>query len=294
MNNKIFYKFKSFTKSTLRTVYLNKYIRDINKINLIDSSNSKKIINCITSSLKNEINKEEYEIIHKIEELRIKLLSNHSEIEIEDFGAGSPDSSRTELEMKKGIYLKKKISDICLQASKPYFWCLILFKLIREFKSQNALELGTCLGVSTAYQASAQKINTNGNITSIEGANSLAILSKNNLEELNLNNCQVVNGRFIDKLDEILDVSNIIDYAFIDGHHDKNATISYFELLLPYLAKHSILVFDDINWSDGMKQAWQYIINNQNIKISINLKQLGICILDDNLTTKHDFIIPIY
>ena len=294
MNNKILYKLKSFIKRTLRRVYLKKYIREINKIRLINSPNSIKIINCIISSLKNDINKEEYEIIHKIEELRIKLLSNHSEIQIEDFGAVSPDSSRTELEMENGVFLKKNISDICLQASKPYFWCLILFKLIREFKSLNALELGTCLGVSTAYQASAQKINNNGNITTIEGAKSLAILSKNNLKELNLNNCHVINGRFIDKLDKILDVSNIIDYAFIDGHHDKNATISYFELLLPYLAKHAILVFDDINWSDGMKQAWGNIINNQKIKISINLKQLGICILDENLTTKHDFIIPIF
>ena len=108
MTNKIFYKFKSFTKSTFRTVYINKYIRDINKISLINSPNSKKIINCIISSLKNDINKEEYEIIHKIEALRIKLLSNHSEIQIEDFGAGTPDSSRTKLEMGNGVFLKKK------------------------------------------------------------------------------------------------------------------------------------------------------------------------------------------
>ena len=70
-----------------------------------------------------------------------------------------------------------------------------------------------------------------------------------------------------------------IDYAFIDGHHDEKATISYFEKVMPHLSKNAILVFDDISWSDGMRRAWKHIEKNKLIKISLNLGVVGVCVV---------------
>ena len=69
------------------------------------------------------------------------------------------------------------------KGSKHYFWSLLLFKLIREFKPLNSVELGTCLGISGAYQAAAQKLNKSGRLITLEGAKSLASLAEKNLQK---------------------------------------------------------------------------------------------------------------
>ena len=43
-----------------------------------------------------------------------------------------------------------------------------------------------------------------------------------------------------------------------------------------------------------MRNAWNDIIKNELIKISINLREIGICILDENIHRKNNFIIPLF
>jgi len=133
------------------------------------------------------------------------------------------------------------------KARKSYFWSVLLFKLVRKFNPSACIELGTCLGISAAYQASAQKLNRKGKLVTLEGAVSLASLAEKNLQQLGLDNAHVVSGRFQDKLDTVLNENKPIDYAFIDGQHDEKATISYFEQLTPCLSVESIIDFDDIS-----------------------------------------------
>ena len=83
------------------------------------------------------------------------------------------------------------------------------------------------------------------------------------------------------------------DYAFVDGHHDELATLSYFEQILPFMTESSIIVFDDISWSRGMERAWNAIIENESIKASVNLFKLGICVLGKPVAGKHSFKIAI-
>ena len=141
-------------------------------------------------------------------------------------------------------------------AGKLYFRSLLSFKLVAEFKPLKSIELGTCLGISGAYHASAQMLNESGSLTTLEGAQSLASLAEKNLPQLGSDNTRVVSGRFQDNSDKVLTENKPIDYVFIDGHHDEQATIAYFEKFMPYLSKNSMLVFDDISWSDGMRHAW--------------------------------------
>src|SRR5438552_2252355 len=91
----------------------------------------------------------------RIEEIRATLLSSNKIIPKMDFGAGSKIMPANENE---------KVSDVCRNASKGIKSCRILYSLIKNQKPQYTLELGTCLGISTVYQAFALKENRTGKL----------------------------------------------------------------------------------------------------------------------------------
>ncbi len=264
----------------------------LRKLRNINNTASDKIVNAIDSTLSNSIAPEEKIWIERIEEVRSALNDSFTEITITDYGAGKSSFKRTEKEMYEGVVTTMTVSNAC-KGSKSYFWALMLFNLVREFKPSICIELGTCLGISSAYQASAQKINKKGSIITLEGADALYSLSKKNLQKLGLDNVTVVKGRFQDNLERILNENEPIDYAFIDGHHDGKATISYFESFIPHLSKKAVIVFDNILWSKGMRYAWKKITENKNVKISVNLRTIGICILDNDIENKFRFRVPL-
>ncbi|MCH7886307.1 MAG: class I SAM-dependent methyltransferase, partial [Planctomycetes bacterium] len=225
---------------------------------------------------------EEAEWIAKIESLRGELNRDPTRVTVIDYGAGSPGSHRTEEEMLEGVPVTRTIDDICLKASKPYTWALLLFRLVREFRPSVCLELGTCLGISTAYQAAALTLNRGGRIITLEGAQTLADLARKNFERLALGNIVLKVGRFQDTLGQVLKDEPRIDFAFIDGHHDEHATLGYFEQLYPCLSEAAIVVFDNINWSSGMKRAWRTIAADQRITLSVDLFWAGVCLLSQS------------
>jgi len=236
------------------------------------------LANVFDAVIRNRYSYEEEKWIEKIEALRNRLNASASEISFIDYGARSSDTNLTTEQMHKGCPVIKSIGEICRSASKPYKDAFLLFKLIREFRPSVCLELGTALGISAAYQTAALELNRCGRITTLEGSESLASLAKGNLESLGLERVNVVVGRFQDTLQDVLQKNADIDYVFIDGHHDENATFSYFKQTLPYLSDDAILIFDDIHWSGGMEQAWDDIRNDKNLKVSIDFLGLGICI----------------
>ena len=77
------------------------------------------------------------------------------------------------------------------------------------------------------------------------------------------------------------------DLVFIDGNHKKEATLRYFNLLLPYVHSNSIVIFDDIRWSNEMEMAWCEIYSHKNIKLSIDLFNLGIVFFNEKLIKQH-------
>lgn len=147
------------------------------------------------------------------------------------------------------------------------------------------MELGTCLGISGAYQISALKLNGSGRFTTIEGSEELAKIADSSFKKINYQDYNVHVGRFVDVLQNILSKDTSIDFVFIDGHHDKVATREYYEFIYPFLSKNSIIIFDDINWSIGMKEVWKSIYKDgEGIKISVDLYKWGICFIDKDRT----------
>jgi len=230
----------------------------------------------IWETINYKIDLEEKSWINKIEQIRNHFTGNQTQVTVVDFGAGNPDSQRSDEEMTRGTTSTTTYGDICL-GSKPALWALLLFKLIRKIQPETAIELGTCIGISAAYQSAAQQLNGKGQLVSIEGSEAIAELAKKNLESLGLTNVEILSGTFTKILPEIFAKTSTLDYVFIDGHHDEQATIAYFEMLLPFLSPEAILVFDDISWSSGMRKAWEKIRKHFAVSFSVDLKMLGIC-----------------
>lgn len=261
--------------------------------NLSTSSSELKLFSeALRDTLNDENSEGERNWINKIELLREKLDSSSVQISLIDYGAGEPNSNFSRIEMEQGRVVTNKIYELSVNANKSYFWSILLFRLIRNFQPLNCLELGTGFGVSTAYQAAALNFNGTGKITSIEGAEPLALLAESHLNSLNLNNFSIILGKFSDKLPKLLK-NNTFDFVFIDGHHSEEATVEYFELIKPYLTDEAIIIFDDITWSQGMKRAWKTILEDENITISIDMLKMGLIYFDKGSESRKRIFIPL-
>lgn len=229
----------------------------------------------------------------RIEALRRQLLASTEEVALVDFGAGPRNSVQDAREMSAGRHLTRTVRQMC-GASKSPFWAEVMFRLIRRFRPRSGLELGTCLGVSAAYQAAAMQLNAEGHLTTCEGAPAAADRSRRNLEILGLSGrVDVVPGRFDDTLPGLLGRIAPVDWVFIDGHHDDGATRAYFARIAPALAERAVVVFDDISWSAGMERAWRAITENQRITAAVDLGKVGVTLLERGQPARGLFRVPI-
>ena len=178
---------------------------------------------------------------------------------------------------------------ICRVASKPYRSALLLFKLVRAYRPERCLELGTCLGISAAYQTAALELNGAGRLVTLEGDGARADLARTHLKDLGFERFQVVTGRFQDTLDDVLEMHSPVDFAFIDGHHEERATVSYFEAIRPRLSDGAVVVLDDISWSAGMKRAWDVVRHHPNVKAAVDLYGVGLCLYAESMVDTRAF-----
>jgi predicted O-methyltransferase YrrM len=212
--------------------------------------------------------------LERIEQLRGRLLACEQPVEMPDFGAGSVH------DRDAGAQRSSTIAALCRGASKPSHAGRLLYELILRFAPERALELGAALGISAAYEATALAT-TGGRLVTLEGAPALAELARANLAELGLENVEVVTGRFAETLAPTLDRLGALGYAFIDGHHDQQATIDYFTTIRPALTTPAVVVLDDIAWSAGMTRAWRAVRSDPAVRVSVGLGTMGVCVVGD-------------
>ncbi|MDR3218823.1 MAG: class I SAM-dependent methyltransferase [Dysgonamonadaceae bacterium] len=265
---------KNSIKNILWKFWLYRGIKSLKKTDPLQA----KIRCAIAETIRPAIGQEAKGRIREIEQLRNRFAQDETPVIVTDYGAGNPDSRRSENEMQQGFSQTATYGDISL-GSKPALWAFLLFNLIKIFQPLRALELGTCIGISASYQATAQKLNGKGRLITIEGSEAIAALARKNIRSLQLDNVEVVCGRFKDVLPAVLQDNQPFDCVFIDGHHDEQATIDYFEMILPALSSGALLIFDDISWSVGMKNAWQKISCDERIALAVDLKMLGLCLI---------------
>ena len=215
-----------------------------------------------------------------IESIRKKLLNDQRTITITDLGAGSTFD---------GIPQKRKVSEIARNFAKSPGYSKLLFRLTQFFKPGSMIELGTSLGISAMYQSAG---NNNVSLYTLEGCPNTASVAREIFKENNFRNIKCIIGNFDETLPELLKKIEKADYVFIDGNHTYEATMRYFRLLKNYIHENSILIFDDINWSDGMKKAWSEIKSDPEVTITIDFFLVGLVFFSKNYT-KQNFMLRI-
>lgn len=213
-----------------------------------------------------------------IENLRQLLLIDKTRLTIEDFGAGS--------RVKKTN--TRAVSDIAHSSLKPKKFGQLLFRIVDRYSPDTIVELGSSLGITTAYLAWAKAAAT---IITLEGAQSVAAIARHNFNKLGLTNIELVEGNFDDTLPWVVNKLPKIDLVFIDGNHRLEPTVRYFKQLLPAMQEYSILVLDDIHWSREMEQAWAIIKDDPAVTLSIDLFFIGLVFFRKENKVKQHFTI---
>lgn len=198
-----------------------------------------------------------------IEQQRKKLFNDDSLITVTDLGAGS------HLNKNK----QKKISEIAKNALKSPRLAQLIYRLAKDNHPKNIIELGTCLGITTSYLAKACP---DADIITVEGCPETAKIAYRNFQELGLENVEMQVGNFDVLLPPIIEQNEKLDFVYIDGNHRKQATLNYFNWCLPKVHEGSLLIFDDIYWSKGMKEAWEEIKGHPEVTVTIDLFWIGL------------------
>ena len=213
-----------------------------------------------------------------IENLRRLLLLDNREVVVEDMGAGS--------RVKKTN--TRRIKDIARSSLKPQKFGQLLFRIVDHYAPATILELGTSLGITTAYLAAAK---TGSTVVTMEGASAVAEQALANFNKLQLSNIKLVKGNFDETLPDTLLNNSRIDMAFIDGNHRYEPTMRYYHDLLPCMHEYSILIFDDIHWSAEMEQAWEAIKADVHNTLTIDLFFIGLVFFRKENKEKQHFTI---
>lgn len=215
--------------------------------------------------------------IQEIEALRAELSASTREVVVDDFGRLPPGMRLIPERPLGGRTYVSTVGKVTNASPRPYC-CLMLLSLVRAFNVRSAVELGTGVGLSSAYIAAGMTAERGGQVWTLEGADALVELARRNHEALGLDNIEVVLGRFQDTLDRVLRRAAPVELVFFDGHHERAATLNYFSRVLPCLAPRALLVFRDTQ-SAEMQQAWAQISAHERVDVAVDLGRAGVCLV---------------
>lgn len=232
------------------------------------------VYNLVTQCFNDKKKYPEYDILKSH---RKALRKDTSTFEMTDFGQGS--------RVFKGN--ARKVSAVVKNAGMRKKRQKLLFRLAKYFKSENILELGTSLGLGTVALSVSNEF---ADMQTVEGCANTLNKAQEYFEKFNLHNVEIHQELFSVFL--LKNTSQKYDLIFIDGDHNGERTLGYFDSLLKNVHNNSVIIFDDIYWSKDMTEAWQKIIANEKVTVSIDTFQWGMVFFRKEQPKQH-FVIRI-
>ena len=217
------------------------------------------VFSLITKCFYDTKSKPEYSILKKY---RKSLLENKKTIEVTDFGAGS----RVFKSNTRGVSKIAQTAGISPKRAQ------LLLRMLHYFQPETVLEIGTSLGLATAALSLG---NVKAKITTLEGCPATAKEAQLQFQKFQFQNIDSVITKFNDYLNN-LQPDRQYQLIYFDGNHSKQATLDYFELLLPTITNDTVWIFDDIHWSSEMEAAWEIIKNHSKVTVTIDTFQWGL------------------
>jgi predicted O-methyltransferase YrrM len=212
----------------------------------------------------------------QIELIRHECLMSHEIIQKTDYG-------------QSGENIPARVYPIALQkiartSLTPPRLARRLYRLAGFMKSGSILEIGTSLGITTAYLALARP---DARIITLEGCPELSLKAREHFNRLGINNIELLEGRFEETLPDALDRLGNVDLVYIDGNHHKDALIDYYGQCLDHSGNETVMIFDDIHSSPGMEEAWEIIRQKEEIRVSLDLFSTGWIIFRKESSKQH-------
>jgi len=211
--------------------------------------------------------------INEIEIERAKLKKDDSIIVFKDYGQRDDRNSSVSTIAKKSLKRSKEAA--------------IIAQIVKYYKVDKVIEMGTSLGITTAYIA---KCNPSIPIQTIEANKDVLAIAEKNWQSLSISNITSFHSSFDEILPTIIEDKTKSCLYFIDGNHRFEATKKYFDLIAQKSNDQTIMIFDDIHWSKGMEEAWREIIKDDRVSLSIDLFEFGVVFFNLRLQKEH-FII---
>lgn len=234
------------------------------------------VFNLVTKCFYDKKQYPEYSILKNY---RKSLLDNYNTIEVTDFGAGSrvfKSNTRAINQIARNAGISKKRAEL-------------LFRITNYFQPSTILEIGTSLGLATSALSLG---NPKAKIITLEGCPNTLNQCQFQLQKFNINNVECVNAEFKSYLQSSQLPSSNFHQIYFDGNHSKQATLEYFDLLLPTITNETLWIFDDIHWSNGMGEAWEIIKNHPKVTITIDTFEWGIVFFRQEQQKEH-FVIRV-
>lgn len=220
------------------------------------------------------------EVIRKVKEvddraihkLRKQLLKDNREIEITDLGVGSRTNAGN----------IRKISQMAKTSAVNRKYGKLLKRIAEHYQLKSCLELGTSLGLGSCYLGQGAEY-----VITVEGCPNIQYEAVMNSEKLGLTNTEFINAEFSEVLDDLLVKVENLDLLYVDGNHGYEPTMRYFNKAMEHLHDNAFIIFDDINWSDEMRKAWDEICADNRIHVSMELFRMGIVLKRPHQAKEH-------
>jgi predicted O-methyltransferase YrrM len=206
-----------------------------------------------------------------IERRRAQLLSCEDVLDVVDYGsAGSP----------QGTHVPRRVCDIARYHLENARIGQLLFRIVcflheQEQRPLEIVELGTSLGITTAYLAAADSRNR---VQTFEGSGEVLKVAQGVWRTLRLENISWQEGNIDDTL--YIRAREHIDLAYVDANHTYDATMRYVDCLLPRMTEKGIIVLDDIHHSDQMERAWEKWKADKRVTSTMDLYHVGLLFVD--------------
>lgn len=218
------------------------------------------VFNLLTKCFYDKKSKPEYDILKQYRKL---LLTNNNTIEVTDFGAGSrvfKSNTRVIAKIAKTAGISPKRAQL-------------LFRITSYLQPDTVLEIGTSLGLATAALSLG---NTKARITTLEGCPETAKQAQLQFQKFHFNTIRSEIAEFsLYLLNHSLKTEHY-QLVYFDGNHQKQATLEYFEFLLPTITNKTVWIFDDVHWSQEMEEAWEIIKSHPKVTVTIDTFQWGL------------------
>ena len=218
----------------------------------------------------------------RIEQQRARLLRSKATVQQQDYGSGARERAKGAPQV-----ITRTVGEVARTHLESPQVGQLLFRLVNylteaQGRPLTIVELGTSLGITTAYLAAPDGRNV---VQTYEGAEEVADEAREVWQALRLTNIQSLIGNIDDTL--VGSCPKPVDIAYIDANHTREATLRYFKQLLPAARAHSIFILDDIHHSPEMEQAWHEIRAMKQVTSTIDCYHLGLVFFDPHYMRKN-------